>query len=149
MIVSGFAFSASLYAAGETLPEGTGKQVAMRYCSGCHNPDAFSTYAKTKEDWTAVVLRMGPRTAASGDELNALAEYFGQHFPKTEDPNKINVNKADAKRISEGLGLTMEEAEAIVSYRDRRGTFRTWGDLLVIYGVDGRKLQAAQDKMSF
>ena len=41
------------------------------------------------------------------------------------------------------------EAEAIIKYRDRRGNFRTWGDLLVIYGVDGTKIESLQDKMSF
>jgi hypothetical protein len=28
-------------------------------------------------------------------------------------------------------------------------TFHTWGDLLMIYGVDGTKIEAVQDKLSF
>jgi DNA uptake protein ComE-like DNA-binding protein len=36
-----------------------------------------------------------------------------------------------------------------VNYRERHGTFREWGELLAIYGVDGRKIEAAKDRMSF
>jgi competence protein ComEA len=59
------------------------------------------------------------------------------------------VNQASAQRIETGLGLTAKEAEAIVQYRDRHGDFRAWGDLLVIYGVDGKKIEAAKDRISF
>ena len=47
------------------------------------------------------------------------------------------------------LGLTDEEAAAVVSYRERHGDFHAWGDLLIIYGVDGKKIAAAKDKISF
>ncbi len=40
-------------------------------------------------------------------------------------------------------------AGAIVKYRESHGDFRVWGDLLVIYGVDGRKIEAAKDRMTF
>jgi competence ComEA-like helix-hairpin-helix protein len=96
-----------------------------------------------------VVFRMGQRTAASKDELITLTDYLTAHFPKINDPTKVNMNKAETKEIVERLGLPLKEAEAIVSYRERRGTFRSWGDLLVIYGVDGSKIEAAQEKMSF
>jgi len=133
---------------GGPLPEGSGKQVILRNCAGCHNPDSFSSYEKTKEEWDAVVTRMGQRTTASRDELDALVNYLATNFPKVDDPNKVNVNKASAKEM-ETLGFTPAEAEAIVNYRERHGTYRTWGDMLVIYGVDGRKVQAASEKMSY
>jgi competence ComEA-like helix-hairpin-helix protein len=138
----------ALAASAAGLPDGTGKQVLTRHCAGCHNPDSFTSYAKTKEDWEATVTRMGARTAATRDELNILTDYLAVNLPKVEDPTKVNINKADAKQI-ESLGFTPQEAEAIVIYRERRGQFRTWGDMLVIYGVDGRKVQAASEKMAF
>ena len=136
-----------LVAAGP-LPEGSGKQVILKSCAGCHNPDSFASYQKTREEWDAVVTRMGQRTTASREDLEVLSNYLTANFPKIDDPNKTNVNKAPAKEI-EALGFTAQEAEIIVSYRERRGIFRTWGDMLVIYGVDGRKVQAASEKMSF
>jgi len=137
-----------LLAASE-LPEGAGKQIIQQQCSGCHPGNALGGYQKTREDWEAVVIRMGQRTSATRDELSTLTDYLATNFPKIDDPTKVNMNKADAKEISERLGLSAAEAEAIVKYRDRRGNFRAWGDLLVIYGVDGTKIEALQDKMSF
>ncbi len=37
----------------------------------------------------------------------------------------------------------------MVKYRERHGDFHAWGDLLIIYGVDGKKIAAAKDKISF
>ncbi len=47
------------------------------------------------------------------------------------------------------IGLTPDEAKALIGFRDRHGDFREWGDMLVIYGVDGLKIEAAKDKMTF
>jgi competence protein ComEA len=141
--LAAFAFSAT------ELPEGEGKHVIEQHCNGCHPGAALASYQKTRDEWEAIVTRMGGRTAASREELSTLADYLATNFPKVDDPNKVNVNKAGAKEICDRLSLTMKEAEAIVAYRERRGIFHSWGDLLVIYGVDGTKIEAVQDKISF
>lgn len=93
---------------------------------------------------------MGDRGArATTQELDKVAAYLYRNFPKVEETGKINANKASAKEIETGLGLTAAEGEAVVKYRERHGDFRVRGDLLVIYGVDGRKIEAAQDRMTF
>jgi competence ComEA-like helix-hairpin-helix protein len=93
---------------------------------------------------------MGDRGAqATRAELDLIADYLFENFPKTEDATKVNVNKATAQEIAAGLALTSEEADAVVKYRERHGNFRAWGDLLIIYGVDGKKIAAAKDKISF
>jgi competence protein ComEA len=135
--------------AANELPEGAGKQIIQQHCSGCHQGNALAGYQKTREEWDAVVARMGQRTSATREELNTLADYLATNFPKVDDPTKVNMNKASAKEIVERLGLSEKEATAIVDYRERHGNFRAWGDLLVIYGVDGAKIEAVQDKMSF
>ena len=142
-------FAGTASAAAADLPEGEGKQIIAQHCSGCHRGEALAGYQKTRDEWDAVVFRMGQRTAATKGELATLTDYLASNFPKVDDPTKVNMNKADAKEMVERLGLPQKEAEAIVSYRERRGAFRTWGDLLVIYGVDGSKIEAAQEKMSF
>ena len=132
------------------LPEGAGKDILLRACTGCHKAEEFLSYRHTKEDYQAIVQRMGQRGArASSEELDIIADYLAKNFLKVEDPNKINVNKATAKEIETRLNLTAKEAEAIVGYRERHGDFHAWGDLLVIYGVDGKKIEAAKEKMSF
>jgi competence protein ComEA len=132
------------------LPDGPGKELILRACIGCHKAGEIAAYRFTKDEYHAIAYRMGDRGAqATRDELDIIADYLFEHFPKIEDATKINVNKATAQEIAAGLALTTEEAEAIVKYRQRHGDFHAWGDLLIIYGVDGKKIAAAKDKISF
>lgn len=132
------------------LPEGPGRQTLLRACTGCHTADSFAAYRFTKDEYHSIVYRMAERGAqASGPELDQIAEYLAKNFPKVEDPTKLNINRATAKEMEARLNLTAKEAEAIVTYRERHGNFRAIGDLYVIYGVDGTKIQAAKDKISF
>ncbi len=132
------------------LPEGPGREVLVRACIGCHKAEEFAAYRHTKEEYRSIVYRMGDRGAqASAKELDQIADYLAKNFLKVEDPSKVNVNRATAKELETRLGLTGKEAEAIVAYRERHGDFRAVGDMYVIYGVDGRKLQAAKDKIGF
>jgi competence protein ComEA len=140
----------SVQANAAELPEGQGKEIILRACVGCHKADELTAYRFTKGEYQSIVYRMGDRGAqATRAELDIVAAYMFKNFPKVEDTTKVNVNKATAQEIETGLGLTNEEAEAVVKYRDRHGDFHAWGDLLTIYGVDGKKIAAAKDKMSF
>jgi competence ComEA-like helix-hairpin-helix protein len=132
------------------LPDGKGKELILRACIGCHKADEIGAYRFTKDEYHTIAYRMGDRGAqATRAELDTIADYLFENFPKIEDASKINVNKATAQEIATRLGLTAEEAEAVVKYRERHGDFHAWGDLLIIYGVDGKKIEAAKDKISF
>ncbi len=140
----------ALTAQADDLPDGKGKEIIMRACVGCHKAEELAVYRFTRDEYRTIVARMGDRGAqATRAELDVIADYLFEHFPKIEDSTKINVNKATAQQIAEGLSLTSEEADAVVKYRDRHGDFHAWGDLLIIYGVDGKKIAAAKDKISF
>jgi competence protein ComEA len=132
------------------MPDGPGKQIILRECTACHLPDHFVRYQHTNEEWQAIVVRMGTRVkSATKEELEVVQKYLATNFPKVEDAARLNVNKATAKELEARLSLTATEAQAIVEYRQRHGTFREWGDMLAIYGVDGEKIEAAKDRMSF
>ncbi len=132
------------------LPDGPGKAIIQRTCIGCHKAEEFLAYRLSKEEYHRAVYSMLDRGAqATNAELDTIADYLYKNFPKVEDSTKINVNKASAGEIARALNLTEKEAEAIVSYRERHGDYHAWGDLLTIYGVDGRKIEAVKDKMSF
>ena len=142
--------SGMLSLGGAHLPDGQGKALIERACVGCHKAEELTVYRFTKDEYHTIVYRMGDRGAqATRAELDVIAAYMFEHFPKTEDSTKINVNKASAQEIATGLALTNEEAEAVVKYRERHGDYHAWGDLLIIYGVDGKKIAAAKDKISF
>jgi competence ComEA-like helix-hairpin-helix protein len=141
-----FAFSGRA----DDLPDGPGKELIQRACVGCHKAEELALYRFTKSEYHIIVSRMGDRGAqATPAELDVIADYLFENFPKIEDSSKINVNKATAQQIAAGLELTTEEGEAVVKYRERHGDFHAWGDLLTIYGVDGKKIAAAKDKISF
>ncbi len=132
------------------LPDGKGKELILRACVGCHKAEEIAVYRFTKDEYQTIVYRMGDRGAqATRAELDIIAAYLFENFPKVEDATKINVNKATAQEIAKGLNLTADEAAAVVSYRERHGDYHAWGDLLIIYGVDGKKIAAAKDKISF
>jgi competence ComEA-like helix-hairpin-helix protein len=140
----------SVSASAADLPDGNGKELILRACIGCHKADEIGAYRFTKDEYHAIAFRMGDRGAqATRAELDIIADYLFENFPKIEDAAKINVNKATAQQIAAGLGVTNEEAETIVKYRERHGDFHAWGDLLIIYGVDGKKIAAAKDKIGF
>jgi mono/diheme cytochrome c family protein len=142
--------AASLNAAATVMPEGAGKQVILRECTACHLPDHFTKYRHTNEEWQAIVIRMAPRTRSiTKEETDTVLKYLTTNFPKQDDASKLNVNRANPEDIAARLGLTIDEAKAVVDYRQRHGTFREWGELLAIYGVDGRKIEAVKDRMSF
>jgi competence ComEA-like helix-hairpin-helix protein len=151
----GFGFLAALFLTAPPiraaeLPDGPGKAIILRTCVGCHKAEEFTAYRLSKEQYTRAVYSMLDRGAqATNAELDTVADYLFKNFPKVEDAGKINVNKASAEELAKGLDLTAKEAEAIVSYRERHGDFRVWGDLLIIYGVDGKKIEAAKDRMRF
>jgi len=132
------------------LPEGKGKEILLRACTGCHKAEAFLNYRHSKDEYFAIVVRMGQRGApANAEELETVAAYLAKNFLKVDDPGKLNVNKASAKELEASLNLTPHEAEAIVTYREKHGDFRAVGDLYLIYGLDGTKIEVQKDKIGF
>ena len=131
-------------------PDAPAKEFVTRICLQCHEPTQLLNQKKTESDWKATVARMAQKgVSAPSEQFDAIAAYMTKYFPKPEDTTKINMNKATADEIVAVIGLTPDEAKALVSYRDKHGDYREWGEMLVVYGVDGRKLEAAKDKMSF
>lgn len=115
----------------------------------CHT-ESLPAYRFTKDQYQSIVYHMAERGAqASSAELDQIAEYLAKNFPKVEDPAQVNVTKATANEIEARLGIMAREADAIVAYRERHGDFRAIGDLYVLYGVGGTKIEAAKDKISF
>ena len=70
----------------DDLPEGKGKELILRACVGCHKADEIAVYRFTKDEYQTIVYRMGDRGAqATRAELDVIAAYMFEHFPKMED----------------------------------------------------------------
>lgn len=131
-------------------PEGQAKEYISQICLQCHQPAMLLGQKRTESDWKKTVARMATKgVPGTPEQFDAIAAYMTKNFGKGEDLSKINMNKASADELEAVIGLTPEEAKALIGFRNKHGDFREWGDMLVIYGVDGLKIEAAKDKMSF
>jgi competence protein ComEA len=144
------AFLVSPAFAQKDFPEGQAREYVNKICLQCHEASQLLSQRRSESDWKTTVARMATKgVAAPAEQYDAIAAYMAKNFPKVEDTTKINMNKAKAEEIVAVIGLTPDEAKALVAYRDKHGDYREWGEMLVVYGVDGRKLEAAKDKMTF
>ena len=145
-----FSLTISPALAQQDFPDGPAKEYVNKICLQCHEASQLLSQRRDEADWKRTVARMALKgIPAPAEQYDAVALYMAKNFGKTEDATKINMNKAKPGEIVAAIGLTLDEANALVTYREKHGDYREWGEMLVVYGVDGRKLEAAKDKMSF
>jgi len=131
-------------------PDAPAKEYVEKICLQCHPPAQLLAQRRTEADWKKTVARMATKgISAPSEQFDAVAAYMAKNFGKEEDTTKLNINKAKPEEMVSVLGLSPDEAKALIAYRDKHGEFHEWGDMLVIYGVDGQKIEAAKDKMTF
>jgi competence protein ComEA len=136
----------ALGACAQTLPDAPGKETFVMVCNMCHSPTAVIGKQGTKQWWQAKVTQMLQEvTDVPDSDVDVIIAYLAKNFPVV----KINVNKASAKDLETGLELTTKEAEAIVSYRESKGNFKTLDDLKKVPGVDTVKIESKKDRLEF
>ncbi len=81
------------------LPEGEGKDTAIRLCGTCHGTDVFARQRHDKDKWNQIIDNMTSKgMEASDDDLDKvatyLAAYLGPNSPPVESatpkPSKTN-----------------------------------------------------------
>jgi competence ComEA-like helix-hairpin-helix protein len=127
------------------LPDGEGRATYENVCGACHGADIVIGGQGTKARWQETVDAMRNRGAAGSDEdfetvLKYLSRYFGM---------AVNVNTAAAKDLETELGVTAQEAEAIVKYRTAAGNFTAYADLARVQGLDTKKLDLLKGRITF
>lgn len=149
VLVTAF-FVAPVFAQQKDFPDGPAKEYVNKICLQCHLPAQLLSQRRTESDWRKTVARMATKgVPGTTEQFDAIAAYMAKNFGKEEDTSKLNINKAKVEDLVNVIGLTPEEAKALIAFREKHGEFREWGDMLVIYGVDGLKIEAAKDKMTF
>lgn len=64
--------------------------------------------------------------------------------------HQVDVNTADAETLESGLvGLSAEDAAAIVAYRDRHGEFHSMRDLLLVENLDTEVIWRNQHLLTY
>jgi competence protein ComEA len=132
----------------EDMPEGPGKGATVRICTGCHGAEMFSAYHKSGDDWDRTITTMTEKGLAISDAdyavvLDYLSTCLGPNSPK------INVNKASACELTRLLGVTAEQASAIIAYRTKNGDFKDLDTLKKVEGLDAAAIDAKKAAISF
>jgi len=75
----------------DDLPDGEGKAVAVRICTGCHGAEMFSAARKSTDDWDRTVATMTEKGLSLSDaDYTTVLNYFSKNLapqPKSPKPS--------------------------------------------------------------
>jgi len=126
------------------LPDASGKEAVKKICATCHEIETVIAARRTRIGWERSVDDMITRGAEGSDEdMAAIVEYLTTYF------GKVNVNTATAAALEKTLGLSSNEAQAIVAYRERSSKIKDFEELKKVPGVSAEKLQAKRGLIAF
>lgn len=132
----------ALFAA-EGAPAGS-KEAFLKVCATCHRPEVASAGRRTRSQWEEVVEKMISKGAkGTDDEFLLILDYL------VAEHGRVNVNNASANEMSEILGISHEEADAIVKYRRTNGKFEDFEGLSKVPQLDITKLEKKRSAISF
>lgn len=136
-------------AAHPEFPPGDGRDTTLRTCGKCHSPTIVLAYGQKREGWEKTITKMVRLGAVGSDEdFTDIADYLTANFPPSAVP-KIFVNKATDQQIANTLGISVDDAKAIVAYRDKVGGFKSIDDLKLVPNVDKKKIDAKKENLVF
>ena len=125
-----------LLRAQDDMPEAPGKGMTVRYCTGCHGLDHFSGSRKSGNDWDSVISTMTDNglTFASDSDYATVLDYLSSCLGPVS--KKVNINEAAACELTRMLGISNEQANAIVAYREKNGDFKDLDGVKKVEGVE-------------
>jgi competence protein ComEA len=130
-------------------PPGDGRETTLRLCGKCHSPTIVLAYGQKREGWEKTITKMVRLGAVGSDEdFTDIADYLTANFPPSSIP-KIFVNKATDQQFANILEISIDDAKAIVAYRDKHGDFKSIDDLKLVPNVDTKKIDAKKDNLVF
>jgi competence protein ComEA len=140
--------SASLFAQ-QGLPDGPGKATTVRVCTGCHGAEMFSGARKSKPEWDHTITSM---TSEKGIDISdadyaTVLKYLSTNLGPAGA--KVNINKASSADLQKALEITAAQADAIVQYREKNGSFKDLDAVKKVDGVDAAALDAKKDRIEF
>jgi len=125
-------------------PDGDGKAEFLESCGGCHDLAASVVKRHTIKEWDDVMTAMKAKGISTpDDDLKQIAVYLSRHF------GLVNVNKASAEELKRVLGITANNADAIVTHRDNHGAFNSLDDLKAVPGIDAEAIEKEKASIVF
>ena len=130
-----------------TLPPGDARDVTVRVCAPCHEPQRAASLRLTREGWEGVVAKMvGLGARASQEELAQITAYLATNF-KGEAPKPINLNSATSVELESVAGLLRKESAALIAWRTKNGPCKSLDDLKNVPGVPFAKIDERRDRL--
>jgi competence protein ComEA len=130
-------------------PAGVGRDVVLRLCVKCHSPNVILAYGQNRTGWENTITKMVQKGAEGEDEdFTEIADYLTEHFPPSTVP-KVFVNMATDKQLADVLGISLDDAKAMVAYRDKAKGFNSIEDMKMVPNVDAKKIDAKKDQLVF
>jgi competence ComEA-like helix-hairpin-helix protein len=140
--------AAAFQAAGAASPEDNlehvGYELTEKICTECHEVEVITALRRTPRDWNNMVVTMAQRGAnGAEDQFATIKKYLTRYY------GLVAVNSAPAEDFSTVLGLSAQDANAIVEYRKANGKFADAAALAKVPGIDKSKIDAQLDALVF
>ena len=131
----------------KTMPEGPNRELTVRVCAACHEPQRAASVRLTREGWETVVAKMvGLGAKATDDELVKVIDYLSENY-KGEAAKPINMNTAPAVDLESVAGLLRKEAALWIKYRNDVGPCKSIDDLKKVPGFPFKKVDTKRDRL--
>ena len=131
----------------KTMPEGPNRDLTVRVCAACHEPQRAGSLRLTREGWEAVVAKMvGLGAKATDEEIARVIDYLAEHY-KGEAAKPINMNTAPAVELESVAGLLRKEAALWIKYRNDVGPCKSIDDLKKVPGFPFKKVDTKRDRL--
>lgn len=130
-------------------PPGVGRDAVLRLCVQCHSPNIILASGQSRAGWENTITKMARQGAEGSDEdFTDIADYLTANFPPST-VKKVFVNMATDKQLSDTLEISLDDAKAIVAYRDKVKGFKSLEDMKTVPNVDTKKIDAKKDQLVF
>jgi competence protein ComEA len=129
------------------MPEGAARDLTIRVCAQCHEPNRAAALRLTREGWEGVIQKMRGLGAQGNDaEFGQITDYLAENF-KGEAPKPINLNTASSIDLEAVAGLFRKEAAIWIAYRNKNGPCKSLDDLKKVAGLPFKKIDDRRDRL--
>jgi DNA uptake protein ComE-like DNA-binding protein len=131
----------------QAMAPGEARDLTIRVCAQCHEPQRVGALRLTREAWEEVVQKMvGLGARATPAELEQITDYLAVNY-KGEAPKPINMNSASAVDLEAVATLLRKESAAWIAYRNKNGPCKSLDDLKKVPGVPFKKIDERRDRL--
>ena len=128
------------------MPDGPARDLTIRVCGQCHEPNRAASLRLTREGWEGVITKMRGLGAQGTDaEFAQITDYLSENF-KGEAPKPINMNTASAIDLEAVAGLLRKEAALWIAYRSKTPC-KSLDDLKKVEGLPFKKIDDRRDRL--